>query len=40
MDAVNEISPLVSQAILSHRTKSHDFFEMHGGIYSVNVFPS
>ncbi len=37
MDAVNEISPLVSQVIPSHGAKSHDFFDAHGGIYSVNV---
>ncbi len=34
-DAVNEIGPLVTQVI-----PSHDFFDAHGGIYSVNVFPS
>lgn len=39
-DAVNEIGPLVSQVILSHSTKSHDFFSAHGGIYSVYVFLS
>ncbi len=22
------------------RPKSHDFFDVHGGVYSVNVFPS
>ncbi len=33
----NEIGPLVSQVILSHRAKSHYFFDVHGGIYSVNV---
>ncbi len=37
MDAVNEISQLVSQVIPSHSAKSHDFFDAHGGIYSVNV---
>ncbi len=35
----NEIGPLVSQFILSHCAKSTDFFDAHGGIYSVNVFP-
>ncbi len=40
MDAVNEISQLVSQVIPSHSAKSHDFFDAHGGIFSVNVFPS
>ncbi len=40
IDAVNEIGPLVSQVILSHSAKSHDFFNAHRGIYSVNVFPS
>ncbi len=39
-DAVNEIGPLVSQVIPSHSVKSHDFFDEHGGIYSINVFPS
>ncbi len=39
LDAVNEIGPLVSRVILSDSTKSHDFFDAHGGIYSVNVFP-
>ncbi len=29
-----------SQVIPSHSTKSHDFFNVNGGIYSVNVFPS
>ncbi len=38
IDAVNEICPLVSQVILSH--SAHYFFDAHGGIYSVNVFPS
>ncbi len=36
---VNEIGPLFSQVMPSHRTKSHDFVT-HVGIYSVNVFPS
>ncbi len=36
---MNEISPLVSQVIPSHCAKSNDFFDAHGGIYSVNVFP-
>ncbi len=40
MDAVNEISQLVSQVIPSHSAKSQYFFDVHGGIYSVNVFPS
>ncbi len=40
LDAVNEIGPLVSQVIPSHSAKSHDFYDAHGGIYSVNVFPS
>ncbi len=35
----NEIGPLVSQVIPSHRAKSHDFFDAHGKIYLVNVFP-
>ncbi len=39
-DAVNEIGPLVSQAFPSHSTKSHDFFDALGGIYSQNAFPS
>ncbi len=39
-DAVNEIGPLDSQVLPSHNAKSHDFFDAHGGIYSVNVFPS
>ncbi len=39
-DAVNEIGLMVSQVISSHSAKSHDFFDAHGGIYSVNVFPS
>ncbi len=38
-DDVNEISPLVSDVIPSHSTKSHDFFDAQGDIYSVNVFP-
>ncbi len=29
-----------SQVIPSHSTKSHEFVDAHGGIYSVNVFPS
>ncbi len=29
-DAVNEIGLLVSQVILSHNAKSHDFFYAHG----------
>ncbi len=29
-----------SQVIPSHSAKSHDFFDAHGGIYSINVFPS
>ncbi len=29
-----------SQVILSHSAKSHYFFDVYGGIYSVNVFPS
>ncbi len=40
IDAVNEISPLVSQVIPSQSAKSHDFYDAHGGIYSVNGFPS
>ncbi len=40
VDAVNEIGPLVSQVILSQSSKSHDFYDAHGGIYSVNVFLS
>ncbi len=36
---MNEIGSLVSQVIPSHSAKSHDFFNAHGGIYSVNVFP-
>ncbi len=36
---MNEISPLVSQVIPSHCAKSNDFFDAHGGIYSVDVFP-
>ncbi len=36
----NEIGPLFSQVMPSHRTKSHDFIVAHVGIYSVNVFPS
>ncbi len=39
-DAVNEISPLVSHVIPSHSAKSHDFFDAHRGVYSVNVFAS
>ncbi len=35
----NKIGPLFSQVILSHHSKSHDFFDAHGGFYSVNVFP-
>ncbi len=35
---MNEIGPLVSQVIPSHIAMSHDFFDAHGGIYSVNVF--
>ncbi len=38
IDAVNEISLLVSQVIPSHCAKSHYLFDVHGGIYSVNVF--
>ncbi len=40
VDAVNEIGPLVSHVILSQSSKSHDFYDAHGGIYSVNVFLS
>ncbi len=40
IDAVNEIALLVSPVIPSHSTKSHDFFNAHGGIFSANVFPS
>ncbi len=36
----NEIGPLVSQVLPSHRAKSHDFFDALGGIYSQNAFPS
>ncbi len=36
----SEIGPLVSQVITSHHAKSHDFFDAHEGIYSVNVFLS
>ncbi len=35
----NKIGPLFSQVIPSHHSKSHDFFDAHGGFYSVNVFP-
>ncbi len=35
----NKIGLLVSQVLPSHSAKSHDFFDAHGGIYSVNVFP-
>ncbi len=37
---MNEIGLLVSQVIPSHSAKSHDVFELQGGIHSVNVFPS
>ncbi len=36
----NEISPLVSQVMLYYRTKLRYFFDVHGQIYLVNVFPS
>ncbi len=36
----NEISLLVSQVMLYYRTKLRDFFDVHGQIYLVNVFPS
>ncbi len=36
----NEIGSLVSQVMPSHSTKSHDFVNVQGGIYSHNVFPS
>ncbi len=36
---MNEIGPLFSQVIPSHSAKSHDFFDAHGGIYWINVFP-
>ncbi len=39
-NAVNEIGLLVSQDLPSHSTKSHYFFDAHGGIYSANAFPS
>ncbi len=36
----SEFGPLVGPVTLSHRTKSHDFFDAHWGIYSANEFPS
>ncbi len=35
----NEIDLLVIQVLPSHRAKSHEFFDAHGGICSANVFP-
>ncbi len=39
-DAVERDRSAASQIILSHSAKSHDFFDVHGGIYSLNVFSS
>ncbi len=36
----NETGPLVRQVMPPHYTKSHYFFDVHGGIYSANEFPS
>ncbi len=36
----NAIGSLVSQVLPSYCTKSHAFFDVHGGIYSANAFPS
>ncbi len=36
----SEFDPLVGPVTLSHCRKSHDFFDAHRGIYSVNEFPS
>ncbi len=38
-DAVQRDRSAASQVIPSHSAKSHDFFNAHGGIYSVNVVP-
>ncbi len=38
LDAVQQISPLVSQVMPSHSAKCN--FDVHGGIYSANAFPS
>ncbi len=35
-----EIDQLVSQVIQSHRAKSRDFLDAHGGICLVKWFPS
>ncbi len=39
-NTLTKISPLVSQVMQSHSTKSHDVFERSCGIYSLNAFPS
>ncbi len=38
--AVERDQSTASQVSLSHSGKSHDFFEVLGGIYSQNAFPS
>ncbi len=35
-----DIGPLVSQFVLFHSSKSHDFFDANGCIYSSNAFAS
>ncbi len=39
-DAVERDRSAASQVIPSHSAKSHDFFDVHGGIYLLNAFPS
>ncbi len=39
-DAVERDQSAASQVIPSHSTRSHDFFDVLGGIYLQNAFPS